>query len=70
MRALDEKVDYLVSAAHRLGRKDWLNVCAGAILGYILTASLAPEAARDMLVGLLRTIGHLCGLPDLPLLPC
>jgi hypothetical protein len=70
MRALDAKLDYLLTAARRLGRKDWLNVCAGAILGYILTASLPPEAARDMLLGLLRAIGHLYGLPDLPMLPC
>jgi hypothetical protein len=68
MRALDAKLGYLVDAARRLGRKDWLNVCAGAILGYILTALLPPEAARDMFLGLLRAIGHLYGLPDLPML--
>jgi hypothetical protein len=68
MRTLDEKLDYLADAARRLGRKDWLNVCAGAILGYVLTASLPPESARDMLLGLARAIGHLWGLPDLPML--
>jgi hypothetical protein len=70
MRALDVKLDYLVNAARRLGRKDWLNVCAGAILGYILSASLPPEVARDMFLGLVRVIGHLWGLPDLPMLSC
>jgi hypothetical protein len=70
MRALEAKVDYLVNAAGRLGRIDWLNVCAGAILGYILNASLPSEAARDMLPALFRAIGHLYGLPDLPMLPC
>jgi hypothetical protein len=69
MRALDAKLDYLADAARRLGRKDWLNVCAGAILGYALTASLPPESARDMLLGLARAIRHLWGLPDLPMLP-
>jgi hypothetical protein len=68
IRALDVRLDYLANAARRLGRKDWLNVCAGAVLGYILTASLPPEAARDLFLGLLRTIGHLCGLPDSPML--
>jgi hypothetical protein len=68
MRALDAKLDYLVDAARRLGRKDWLNVCLGAILAYILAASLPPEAARDMLLGLAQAIGHLCGLPDSPML--
>jgi hypothetical protein len=70
MRILDAKLDYLVNAARRLGRKDWLNVCAGVILSYILGASLPPEATRGMFLGLLRAIGHLYGFPDLPMLPC
>jgi hypothetical protein len=70
MRVLDRKLDYLVNAARRLGRKDWLNVCAGAILGLILAVALPPEAARGMLLGLLQTIGHLYGFPELPMLPC
>ncbi len=70
MRALDTKLDYLADAARRLGRKDWLNVCAGAVFGYILDASLSPEAARGMLSALIRAIGHVYGLPDLPMLPC
>jgi hypothetical protein len=70
MRTLEAKLDYLADAARRLGRKDWLNVCAGAILGYILTASLPPEAARGMFLGLLQAVGYLYGLPDMPLLPC
>jgi hypothetical protein len=32
MRVLEAKLDYLVNAARRLGRKDWLIVCAGVIL--------------------------------------
>jgi hypothetical protein len=70
IRALEAKVDYLVNAARRLGRIDWRNVCAGASLGYILSTSLPPEAARGMLSALIRAIGHLYGLPDLPMLPC
>ena len=56
MQALDAKLDYLVNASRRLGRKDWLNVCAGTILVYILTASVSPGAARDMFLGLLRAM--------------
>jgi hypothetical protein len=66
VRALDTKIDYLVNAARRLNRIDWLNACVGALLGYVLSASLPPEAARDMLLGFARAIGHLCGLSDLP----
>jgi hypothetical protein len=49
MRALDARLDYLVNAARRLGRKDWLNVCAGAIRGLILTVALPREATRGAL---------------------
>lgn len=69
-RALNTKIDYLVNASRRLGRIDWLNVCAGATLGYVLTASLPPEVAREMFLGFVRAIGHLCGLSDLPMLLC
>ena len=69
-RALNTTIDYLVNAARRLGRIDWLNVCAGTILGYVLTVSLPPDAARDLFIGFARAIGHLCGLPDLPMLLC
>ena len=70
VRVLDAKLAYLVNAARRLGRKDWLNVCAGVILTLIIGAVLPPSAPRDMFLGLLRAIGHLYGLPDLPMLPC
>ena len=70
MLVLDVKLDYLVNAARRLGRKDWLIVCAGVILTLIIGAVLPPSAPRDMFLGLLRAIGHLYGLPDLPTLPC
>ena len=58
-RVLDAKLDYLISAAGRLGRIDWRNTFAGAILGFILTAALPPEFARDILLTPLRAIGHL-----------
>jgi hypothetical protein len=66
MRVLSAKLDYLVKAAGRLGRIDWRNAFAGVILGFILSAALPPEAARDILLGLFRGIGHFIGLPELP----
>jgi len=66
MRILDGKLDYLVKAAGRLGRIDWRNAFAGAILGFIFTAALPPEAVRDMILVLSQTIGHLYGLLELP----
>lgn len=66
MRVLDGKLDYLVKAAGRLGRIDWRNVFAGAIVSFILTEALPPEAVRDMILVLSQTIGHLYGLLGLP----
>ena len=64
---LDAKLDYLVDASNRLGRKDWSVVFIGAIVGYAFTAALAPDAARsillDFLSGIARFWGH--GLPML-----
>jgi hypothetical protein len=61
---LRKKIDYLVDAAGRLGRIDWLNVCAGAIFGYILSVGLPVESVRPLVTDLLR---HLFehGLPQL-----
>jgi hypothetical protein len=66
MQVLNAKLDYLAGAAGRLGRIDWRNVFAGAILGFILSAALPPESAHHLLFEFLRAIGHLFGYPALP----
>jgi hypothetical protein len=66
IRILDAKIDYLIAASLRLGRIDWRNACAGVFLGYILAAALPPESARHLFLTLLRALGHLYGLPELP----
>jgi len=60
-RLLEENLDYLADASGRVGRKDWLLMVAGVILGYVLIAALPPEAARDILGTLLTSIGHILG---------
>ena len=66
MRLLDAKLEYLVEAAGRLGRIDWRSVFAGVMITYIVEAALPQEAARDILLRLLRSIAPLFGLPELP----
>jgi hypothetical protein len=66
MQVLNAKLDYLVGAAGRLGRIDWRNVFAGAILGFILSAALPPESAHHLFFEFLQAIGHLFGYPALP----
>ncbi|THD68420.1 MAG: hypothetical protein E7813_10340 [Bradyrhizobium sp.] len=58
-KALDAKLDYLIDASNRLGRKDWLTVFVGAILGYILTAALPPESVHGLLQTSFRVMGLL-----------
>jgi hypothetical protein len=60
--------EYLVKAADRFGRKDWLILFAGVILSHIMQIALPAEGARDMFLGFLRGAGHIFGLPELPLL--
>ena len=65
-QAVGEKLDYLVKASGRLGRKDWFNTFVGVILGFVLSAALAPESARNIFLSSLRAIGLL--YPELPLI--
>ncbi len=64
---LDSKLDYLLKAAGRLGRKDWLNACIGAMLGWLLVAALSPDASRHVLQMVVSSIAHFFGhgLPGL-----
>jgi hypothetical protein len=68
VKAWNDKLEYVVEASHRLGRKDWFLLFAGAIFTY-LPIFLPPEAILDMSLGLLKAIGHLNGFSDLSFLP-
>jgi len=45
-QSLDEKLNYLVDASGRLGRKDWLNAFIGVTLAFMLGTALPPDSAR------------------------
>ncbi len=66
MQALQEKIDYLVTASNRFGRKDWLILFMGVIFGYLFSAGLPPESAHTIFTAFLRGIGFL--YPELPLI--
>lgn len=72
LEVLNEKIDYLIAAAGRLGRIDWRGILVGEILGYVLSAMIPPETARSIVQTFqefLRDIHHLFvyGLPGLPI---
>jgi hypothetical protein len=58
---LDAKLDAILTASSRLGRKDWVLVFSGALLGLILTDLLPPSAAQNILVTVLHALEHLFG---------
>jgi hypothetical protein len=66
MRVLNAKLDYLAAAAGRLGRTDWRSVCAGVMLSFVVSSAFPPEFTRQMILTLVRAIGHLYGFPELP----
>lgn len=51
--AVEREFAYLKDASTRLGRKDWLNVLLGGLVGLAVTLALEPEKAK----GLLRLAG-------------
>jgi len=59
---LDEKIDLLVEAAGRVGRKDWQLMLGGVILTLLASAVIPPEALHYILTTLVQGIGHLFGI--------
>lgn len=46
---LHERIEYLVESSKRLGRKDWLAVAVGALVGFTVQAGLTSETAMQIL---------------------
>jgi hypothetical protein len=58
---LDTKLDYLREAGDRLGRKDWLNIAVGTMLGWYVAVPAPPEVGRHMFQMLLSGAAHFFG---------
>jgi hypothetical protein len=61
MRRLVAKLDEVLAASGRMGRKDWVLLFGGAMLGLILTDLLPPSAAQSILMTVLHGLEHLFG---------
>lgn len=69
LRALEEKVDYVVEATRRLGRLDWRHVYISVMAEEIFRLALGSDMFRDLVGVTLRGLGHLFGGPEIPALP-
>ena len=50
----NERLDYLIEAAKRQGRKDWIHTAIGVIFTLAVSLSLSPEQAKSIW-GLLKS---------------
>jgi hypothetical protein len=66
MKVLDAKINYLIQAVGRLGRTDWRGLFISVLLSFILASAFPPESVREVVLPVLRAIGHLYGPPELP----
>jgi hypothetical protein len=56
---VDEKIDELVEAAVRMGRKDWLIYSLGTITALIITATVAAPVGEHILAMIVHGLAHL-----------
>lgn len=48
IKLIDEKLDYLIEAAKRQGRTDWVHTAIGVIFSLAISISLSPAQAKDV----------------------
>jgi hypothetical protein len=61
MELLAAKLDEVLAASGRMGRKDWAVFFGGVMLTVIVTDLLPPSAVQDILVSVLHALEHLFG---------
>jgi hypothetical protein len=45
---LESRLNYLVEASERVGRKDWINLLISVLVGIVISAALPPETTREL----------------------
>lgn len=61
---VNSQLDYLVDAAKRQGKRDWLHTSIGVIMTITTALALAPEEAKNIWNILKATIGGIVQLPQ------
>jgi hypothetical protein len=67
---VDARLDHAEEASERIGRKDWLMMVTGSILGLVLTDTVTPQVAGHIFTLVVQGLNHLFGYggppPQLP----
>lgn len=45
---IEARLNYLVEASERVGRKDWINLLISVLVGIVVSAALPPETTREL----------------------
>ena len=61
MLSAEAKLDYVLEASRRLGRKDWAIIFGGAIVSTIVADLLPREGLGDLLTMASHVLGHIFG---------
>jgi len=45
---VEARLNYLIEAAERVGKKDWINLLLSVLVGIVIQAAMPPEAIREL----------------------
>lgn len=63
---IDNKLDELVDASKRVGRKDWLVMLYGAAFGMIVNDMVPAHVVQGIITTVITGLGHIFGLGGAP----
>lgn len=63
---IEQKLDDLVEASQRVGRKDWRVILYGMAFGMIVNDLVPPHVVQGIITTVISGLGHILGLGGLP----
>lgn len=66
---IEEKLDELVEASNRVGKKDWRVMLYGTAFGMIVSDTVPPHVVQGIITSVITGLGHIFGLGGMPSLP-
>lgn len=63
---IEQKLDDLIEASERVGKKDWKLLVAGTLLTIFVTYAVPPHVAQAIITSVITGLGHMFGIGGLP----